>query len=620
MLRTRCFSLALVFLAGSMLGVAQTNSGTIRGTLTDPSGATIPDARVSITSAATNVTQESRTNDQGLYVVPFLPPGEYSVTVEKPGFQTTRRPDILLQVADDLTVNLQLQVGGTSSQVIVESTVPLVNTNNAALGQVIENRRIVELPLDGREPISLAGLAPGVIPVPPNTNIHQGGAIPSINGAANFTSEVTIDGVPDTTPRNTAIDSFLIYTPTVDAVAEFKVETNSLSAEYGRFNGGVINVVLKSGTNDVHGSVYEFLRNSVMDANNFFNNRAGLPLPALKRNQFGFTLGGPVVIPKLYSGKNRTFFFVDYEGYRESLAATSTFTVPTALQRQGNFSQTFNTAGQLISLYDPASLRIVNGVQTRTIFPGNIIPANRQNPTALALQNYFPLPTNNSLTANYVRSPAVSYTNDTGDARIDHNFSDRNRFFTRYSIQYPFTGSPNNYGNVGTPDNPPLTQRRHAATLQDTHTFSPSLILQVSYGLSHMYGTRTAWSDGFDVTSLGFAKNFADAQQVKAIPGITISGMSGIGNPSQNYSSQLNHTVVGSLTKIAGTHSLKMGADFRVYTINQLQNNQAEGALSFATTYTQGPNPFQASGYSASATAHFSRRPAGCSPFNPLLP
>ncbi len=303
-------------------------------------------------------------------------------------FRSTEHPGITLQVADDLAIDLTLHVGSTTSQVTVDATTPLVNTTSSSLGQVIDNRRIVELPLDGREPISLAGLAPGVVPVPPNTNIHQGGAIPSINGAANFTSEVVIDGVPDTTPRNSAIDSFLIYTPTVDAVAEFKVETNSLSAEYGRFNGGVINVVLKSGTNQLHGSVYEFLRNSVMmDANNFFNNRAALPLPALKRNQYGFTLGGPVVLPKLYHGQNRTFFFMDYEGYRESLAATSSFTVPTTLQRAGNFSQTSNTAGQLITIEDHGQFYVTETMKTnarvhridQTLLDGLMGPSRKSN-------------------------------------------------------------------------------------------------------------------------------------------------------------------------------------------------------------------------------------------------
>ncbi|MCU1258752.1 MAG: Cna B-type protein [Bryobacterales bacterium] len=599
-----CFALYLAFfLAASAWG--QAGSGTIRGVVTDSSAAVLPGAQVTVTNEATNIVQQTETNDQGVYVVPFLSPGQYTITGAKTGMQMVRHPGVTLRVADDISIALTLPIGTASTEITVEATTPLVSANSASLGQVIENRRIVELPLDGRDPISLAGLAPGVVPVPPNTNIHQGGAIPSINGAANFTSEVTIDGVPDTTPRNSSINSFLIYTPTVDAVAEFKVETNSLSAQYGRFNGGVINVVLKSGTNQIHGSVYEFLRNSVMDANYFFNNRSGIPLPALKRNQFGFTLGGPVVLPHLYNGHNKTFFFVDYEGYRESLASTGSFTVPTALQRQGDFSQTTTSAGQLIRIYDPQSTTTVNGVVTRTAFAGNIIPTSRLDPVALALAKYYPLPNNTNLTNNYLRSTAVRFTDDTGDARIDHQFSDKNRFFGRYSIQYPFTGSPNNYGNIGTPDNPPLTQKRHAATLQDTYTLSPTLILEVNYGLVRQYGTRTAWSNGFDITTLGFAQNFAAAQQVKAIPGITISGMSGIGNVSQNYSTQFNHTLTGSLTKIAGNHTIKGGIDFRTYFINQLQNTQAEGGLTFATTYTQGPNAFQASALGGNGFASF---------------
>jgi hypothetical protein len=583
----------------------QTGSGTIRGMVTDSSGAILPTAQVTVTNEATNIAQQTQTNDQGVYVVPFLAPGSYTVAGVKTGMQTVRHTGVVLRVADDISIPLTLAISTTSAEITVEATTPLVSANNAALGQVIENRRIVELPLDGRDPISLAGLSPGVIPVPPNTNIHQGGAIPSINGAANFTSEVTVDGVPDTTPRNSSINNFLVYTPTVDAVAEFKVETNSLSAQYGRFNGGVINVVLKSGSNQLHGSVYEFLRNSVMDANYFFNNRSGIALPALKRNQFGFTLGGPVVLPHLYNGHNKTFFFMDYEGYRESLASTSSFTVPTALQLRGDFSQTTTSAGQLIRIYDPQSTTLVNGTLTRTAFAGNIIPTSRLDPVALALAKYYPAPNNTSLTNNFLRSTAVRFTDDTGDARIDHQFSDKNRFFGRFSIQYPFTGSPNNYGNIGTPDNPPLTQKRYAGTLQDTYTLSPTLILEVNYGIVRQYGTRTAWSDGFDITTLGFAQNFAAAQQVKAIPGVTISGMSGIGNVNQNYSTQLNQTVTGSLTKIWGNHTFRAGVDFRTYFINQLQNTLAEGALSFSTTYTQGPNPFQASATAGTGFASF---------------
>jgi hypothetical protein len=586
-----CLFLGTSFLV-PLLG--QGNSGTIKGTVADSTGAVVPEAAVRVTNQATGVTVESKTNGQGLYVVPFLQPGRYVVTAEHQGFKTGKHPDVLLQVSDQLSVDFTLQVGAAASEISVESSVPLVNTNNASLGQVIENRRIVELPLNGREPFSLAGLAPGVLPPPPAGYVHQGGQIPSINGASNFTSEVTVDGMPNTTPRNGAANSFLIYTPTVDAVSEFKVETNALSAEYGRFNGGVISVVMKSGTNTLHGSVYEFLRNSKMDANDFFNNRQGIPLGALKRNQYGFTLGGPVVLPKLYNGHDRTFFFVDYEGFRESQLAPSNFTVPTALERQGDFSRTFNNQGQLIRIYDPTTLHTVNGALVREAFPGNVIPASRISPVATALAQYYPLPNNGQLTSNLAMSAARQNTDDTGDARLDHNFNENHRIFGRYSIQYPYVGEPNFWQNIGNSSNPPLTQRRHSFTLQDTYIFSPTLIMNLNYGLVRMYGTRTAWSDGFDVTTLGFAQNLRDAQQVRAIPPVTISGMSGIANGNQNYSTQLNHTIAGSLTKIAGTHSLKFGGDFRTYFINQLQNTQASGPLSFTNTFTQGPNPFQA--------------------------
>ena len=582
------------FLICLLPAFGQGNSGTIKGTVSDASGAVVPDAVVRVANQATGVAIESKTNSQGLYVVPFLQPGRYAVTVEQQGFKTAKHTNILLQVSDQLSIDFSLQIGAAASEVTVESSVPLVNTNNASLGQVIENRRIVELPLNGREPFSLAGLAPGVLPPPPAGYVHQGGQVPSINGASNFTSEVTIDGMPNTTPRNGAANSFLIYTPTVDAVSEFKVETNALSAEYGRFNGGVISVVMKSGTNALHGSIYEFLRNSAMDANDFFNNRQGIPLGALKRNQYGFTLGGPVVLPKLYNGHDRTFFFVDYEGFRESQLAPANFTVPTALERQGDFSRTFDNRGQLVKIYDPNTLHSVNGTLMRDAFAGNVIPASRISPVATALAQYYPLPNNNQLTSNLAQSAARKNTDDTGDVRLDHNFTENHRIFGRYSIQYPYVGEPNFWQNIGNSSNPPLTQRRHSFTLQDTRIFSPTLILNLNYGLVRMYGTRTAWSDGFDVTTLGIAQNLKDAQQVRAIPPTTISGMSGIANGNQNYSTQLNHTIAGSLTKIAGTHSLKFGGDFRTYFINQLQNTQASGNLNFGASFTQGPNPFQA--------------------------
>lgn len=596
----------VTLLAFTFLGLhAQGNLATIRGTVTDSSGAVIADAQVRVRNSATGTEANLRTNADGLYVAPLLQPGTYSVSAQQTGFESADHSNIVLHVDDNLTVNFALQPGGTATTITVQAAAPLLQTSSASLGQIIDNQRIVDLPLDGRDPIALAGLSTGVVPVPPNANIHQGDNTPSINGAANFTSEVLVDGVPNTTPRNSGINNFMIYTPTVDTVDEFKVETNALSAQYGRFNGGVINVILKSGTNTLHGSVYEFIRNSDTDANYFFNNRSHIPLAPLQRNQFGFTLGGPIVVPHLYHGQNRTFFFGDYEGYREALGAPTTFTVPTALQRQGDFSQTFSASGALIKIYDPASLVTVNGVQQRSPFPGNVVPASRLNAVALALGKFYPLPNNNNLTNNLVLSNKILNINNTGDVRIDRHFSDRDQAFLRLSLEYPFSGSANYYGNLGNPANPPLTQKRQAGTLQNTFTFSPTLIFQVSYGVAHQFGTRTAWSNGFDITTLGFASDFAAAQQVKAIPAIALTGLSGIGNGNQNYSTQLNHTVIGSITKIAGKHTLQAGADFRTYFINQLQNTAAEGALSFSPTFTQGPNPNQASATSGYSYADF---------------
>lgn len=575
---------------------SQSSTATLQGLISDASGAAVPGAEVSIVNLGTNIARKFSTSNSGIYSFPLLPPGTYRMEVMKNGFKPLTRDGVLLQVSDRVSLDLMLEVGTATDRVTVEASAPLVNTTNATLGQVIENRRIIELPLNGREPFSLAALAPGVLPTPSAGFVHLGGSVPSINGASNFTSEVTVDGMPNTTPRNGPRNSFLIYTPSVDAVSEFKVETNALSAEFGRFNGGVISVVTKAGTNQFHGTLYEFLRNSKMDANSFFANRAGVPLGALRRNQYGFTLGGPVVLPKLYNGKDRTFFFMDYEGFRESQLATSAFTVPSTLERNGDFSATRNGAGALIVVYDPATLREVTpGNFTRSPFPGNVVPSPRIAATSRALGQYYPSPTNSRIAGNLDIGASRRNVTDSGDARLDHNLSDRHKIFGRYSIQYPFVGEPNYFANLGNPTNPPLTQRRHSFTLQDTYTISPSLIFSLNYGLSRMFGTRQAWSDGFDVTSIGIAASFRDAQQVRAIPPTSIGGMSGIGNGVQNFSTQLGHSVQSSLTKIAGKHSLKVGADFRTYFINQLQNTRASGNLNFGQNFTQGPNPFQAS-------------------------
>jgi hypothetical protein len=594
--------LRLVTILGACCAVAsaQTASGTILGTVRDSQEAAIPEALVTIVNVASNTTRTFITDQTGQYAVPYLLPGRYAVSVEARGFRKANRTGLTLRVDDRLSIDFQLEVGSLSEQVTVNAEATLLETTSNTLGQVIENRRIVDLPLNGREPFSLAQLSPGVLPVPRGqAPMHLGGSIPSINGATNGTSEVLMDGATDTVPRNTSF--LLIHTPSVDAVEEFKVETNSLSAEYGKFNGGVISLVTKSGTNTLHGTAYWFHRNSEFDANDFFQNRNGIPLGALRRHQAGFTLGGPVYIPKLYDGRNRTFFFTDYEGFREAALNPSTFTVPTALERAGDFSRTVNTQGAPVVIYDPLS--VVNG--QRTPFANNIIPGNRISPVAARLMNFYPAPNNSRVSNNLAIGASRKNTTDTWDTRFDHNFSPAHRLLTRLSLQNPRTGEPNYFGNEGNPTNPPLVQRRRSATVQTTHTVSPTFIVNLHYGLSHMFGTRQAWSDGFDIATLGFASNFRDAQQVRALPVISVGGFTGLGNGAQNYSTQTSHGFQATASKIHGSHSLKFGFDYRAYYNNQLQNSLAEGSLSFGANFTQGPNPNQASSTAGSGLATF---------------
>jgi len=575
---------------------AQTSSGTILGVVRDAQATVVPNATVTVTNVATNISKSFTTGDDGAYVVPFLEPGEYSVSAEATGFKKTTRAGIIVRVGDKLTVDLGLEVGAITEQVRVESAAPLVDFTNTTLGQVIENRRIQELPLNGRDAFSLAGLAPGVVPVQPapGAAIQLGNTPPSISGAAAGTSEITIDGIPDTVPRNNTY--LLTYIPSVDTVEEFKVQTNALSAEHGRYNGGVISVVTKSGTNAFHGTLYEFHRNSYFDANNFFSNKNKIPLGALRRNQFGATLGGPVRIPKLYNGKDRTFFFFNYEGFRESALNVGTFTVPTEAQRRGDFSQTRNAAGQLVQIFDPATTRAnPSGGFIRDAFANNVIPASRISPAAARMLQYYPLPNNNNLTGNLVLSVPRKNVSDIYDARIDHGVTSALKVFGRFSLQDPTVGEPNFFGTPGNPTNPPLQQLRRSFTFQGIYTASPTLLVSLQYGLSRQFGTRRAWSDGLDITELGFAANFRDAQQAPAVPVTTITGFTGLGNGVQNFSTQTGHTFLGTVTNIRGAHTFKAGFDYRAYYNNQLQNGQASGNLSFTQAFTQGPNPNQAS-------------------------
>ena len=318
------FAFGITFLTSGLPANAQRITATLGGTIRDSSSALVPNATVAVTNTGTQVTVKTQTSGAGQFTVSNLPPGPYTAIVDAPGFKRLVRSGITLNVDQTAQLDLVLEVGSTTETIKVTSAEPLLETQTSDVGQVISNKSIESLPLNQRNPFSLILLVPGVTGT---VGSSFTGLQFNVNGGRAGSTDILLDSVPAAPPS----DNFNVLSifPSVDATQEFKVQTNNFSTQFGNSSGGIINIVYKSGTNSLHGSVYDFLRNSYLDANNFFANRYGFPLPSFKRNQFGFSLGGPVYIPKLYHGRNKTLFFVDYEGLRQDSATTLLTTVPT---------------------------------------------------------------------------------------------------------------------------------------------------------------------------------------------------------------------------------------------------------------------------------------------------
>lgn len=430
-------ALAVVFLSRPDAAWSQNVYGTIAGTVTDSSGAAISDAKVTLTNLETGVARDIQTDGSGTYTLVNISPGRYRLVGEKPGFKNIAREPIEVQIESGLKIDLAMQVGEMTQTVEVTSTVPLLQPETSSLGQVVEQRSVTELPLNGRNPLALVALVAGVVPQgsPAAGNSSTGnpvGANPfaagdfQIGGGQAGQSQILIDGVP----TNGAYLNVVTVIPTQDAIEEFKVQTNNLGPEYGRFAGGVINLSTKSGTNSFHGSAYEFLRNKVLNANDFFSNAGGSPRPPFTQNQFGVNVGGPVL-------KNKLFFFSSYEGFRLRKGSPLTTWVPTAAERNGDYSQIGSSGtSSVLPIYDPLSSAncTSGGGACRTPFVGNRIPANRIDPTSQAMLKYFPLPNQigNSF-GNFVESFSTGGNTNQINERGDFELSSKQRIFARYT-------------------------------------------------------------------------------------------------------------------------------------------------------------------------------------------
>ncbi len=595
--------------------LAQEFRATLTGRLTDATGAGVPNATITANNVATNVEVTGTTGEDGNYTIPFLQPGTYGVSASAAGFKRAVRDNIVLQVGGNTTLNFELQVGDVADQVTVSAAPPLLEASTASRGSVIENLRVTELPLNGRNPFMLSNLSPGVVfagnqqftrPFDNGDNARF-----SINGGVRQSNEFVIDGAPDNAVSDTEgnrsrANQNVAYIPTVDTTQEFRVITNFYDAQYGRTGGGVISVSTKSGTNEYHGTVYDFMRRYQWDANNIAANAAGRPIYAVdpvtgenlggrKLDQYGFYVGGPASIPKLYDAKDKTFFSFGWEDYRESAPSPGLGSVPTAAERSGNFS------GTGITIFDPLTTRlnpnfnagqpvsVTNPQYIRDQFPNNVIPQSRLNPVGQALANAFPSPNNGSgRFNNYLSSPNLSKDRfKNWLARVDHNAGQRVRLFGRYAWN---KREQFDQGTLALPGifldaQDPLIRENNNAVLDAVTILSPSMILDTRVALTRYIEEAQRRSVyGFDATSVGFPSSFSNARFDPIPPRLNLEQYGEVGTRNQRYNVSNVISFQPMLSWVRGKHSVKFGGDLRDIRVNTSSGSFVWGGGQFAFT------------------------------------
>jgi hypothetical protein len=599
------FLSALLVLIVASTALAQEFRGSISGRVTDAGGAALPNAKVSVTNQATNSAFSTTTNDGGDYSILFLIPGSYSLSVEATGFKKSIRQGIEVRVADKLDLEIKLEVGGVSESVSITSEASLLDTTTGSAGQVIDRRRISELPLSDGNPFVLTRLAPGIAYTGDllfSRPFDNGGTASIVSDGAPGGNEFTLDGTP-----NQASGRRVAFTPPADAVQEFKVETASFDGQQSHTAGATINVTLRSGTNQYHGTAYEFVRNDILSANNFFNN-LNHPLgldengkakrDITRYNRYGGTFGGPVFLPRFgigdkpyYLARDRSFFFFAYEGLKDAFQEPGSFTVPTLAMRQGDFSGLLPS----IVIYDPATARQNGARVQRDPFPGNKIPANRFSPVALNYLKFYPLPnvqTNDPLGAsNYFSSNPRSDTFHSESVRFDQTVSDKQRFFARYTHNFRRESRGNWTGEVNgvRPTGNYLFRINNGTTFDHVYNLGAATILNTRVGYSRFLEKSARQHQGqYNPASLGFstqtASYFAGASY---LPRFEIGGLSFLGDSVGDTTTFNIYSVQPTLTKIIGAHSLKIGYDFRSYRENVIPTAQAAGRYDFANNFTR---------------------------------
>jgi hypothetical protein len=600
-------ALSAVFNVASMARAQGIDTALLRGMVTDPTGAAVPGAIVTMTNVATGVSDKRPSDESGRYLFADLKPAAYTAKVEAAGFKTLIRDNVVLRVGQETDLDLKLEVGEISQRVEVTAEAPLLNTVSGALGTEVSGQYMINIPLEGRDYGPLVFLAPGTTEVANAGGLQLGGTGFASNGQRYATAEFRLDGGLETNPEGgEGGTTNLQYKPVVEAIQEFRLQNNSFSAEYGSNGGTIVSLVMKSGTNQFHGSGYWFFRRPSLDANNFFSNAGGQPIGPYAIDQAGGTIGGPIK-------KNKTFFFFDYEKDRNTSPGTVTTSVPTDLQKQGNFSQTFNPDGSLETIFNPFDQTCVQQSCTRVPFPGNIVPDSMMNSIGKNLINLYP-------DANIAGDPITGLNNFTAklvypnpgyqlDIKIDHNFSDSNRISGRYS-----RGITTSY----TPDlflAPQVSYyRNNEVALVDTWTINPQTVWTNRVNLHRFYNSFGV-TPTVDPASLGFPQGLIDNpwyETPKTLPDITVVGYQGLVTDAcctTSLETDTQWSVNSVVDKIVGSHELRFGGERRIFLNNYFQPSDTNGGFEFSPNQTMQsnitPNALQGNGLATLLLGYF---------------
>jgi hypothetical protein len=603
-----CITAALLVVIAAS-APAQIDRGNLTGVVTDPSGSAVPNATLQLVNTGTSGERTEHSGATGIYRFATLEAGTYRVEAESGGFKKLIRDEIQIQAGETTTLDIHLVLGQSAESVTVTAESPLLHTESASLGNAVNGQTVQELPTVTRNPYTFVQLSPGIQYT--STSALQ---IYSNDGTSQFSSSGTksmasflMDGVPNMRVQSDGqVGGSVGFSPSPEAVQQVDVHTDAFDAEFGHSGGGAVSVTTRSGTNQLHGSIYWYLQNRDLNANTFFNNLNGVANPTATQNWYGASIGGPVVLPKIYHGKDKTFFFFDYEGAHVLSNTLGDYLVPTALQLQGNFTQTTNSAGVVKTIYDPATTVQAGSGYTRSPFPGNMIPASRFDAVAKNFLQYYPAP-NKTPTSADINNFQDGQPGGTRWAslvgRVDHEINSNHRLFARWGWNKRFDFSTPTYGTCCTlaTVNDEFGRGNIVGSVGDTWIVSPQTVVDFRIGFYRYFDAVYPFSTGFKLSNLGFPASFANAVDYNWFPRITMTDGDAINfgdTRSPNVNDQTSLSPLVNAHTSMGRHAFKYGFSWQVSQDNAVSPGNTPGGLSgsamgftFDHTYTQGPNP-----------------------------